>query len=93
MNDTAHPAELTETLERMGLSDLLTGFVAPERVRRWGFLSVERFVESHGYSFERREGNIHGALRLVRTVAAPVPAMRIITRSDHAARYGSRRSA
>lgn len=33
-NTTKHPAELTETLARMGLSDLLDSFIAPERVRR-----------------------------------------------------------
>jgi hypothetical protein len=55
MHDTTdHPAALTETLARMGLCDLLTGYVAPERVRRWGFLAVERFVASHGYEFKRR---------------------------------------
>jgi hypothetical protein len=90
---TDHPAALTETLARMGLSDLLEGYVAPERVRRWGFLSLERFAAEHGYSFERRDGNVYGALRLAPTVAAPAPRMRVITRSDVAAVHGSRRAA
>lgn len=74
---TTPPAALTETLERMNLSDLLTGYAAPERVRRWGFLSVERFAASHGYEFKRRDGNIYGALRLVPVSTAPAPALRI----------------
>jgi hypothetical protein len=91
MKDTTdHPAVLVETLERMGLSNVLTGYVAPERVRRWGFLSVERFATSHGYAFARRDGNIYGALRLVPAVAASAPLMRLVTRSDVAAVYGSR---
>jgi hypothetical protein len=93
MQDTTHPAELTATLARMGLADALDGYIAPKRVRRWGFLSVERFAASHGYAFERRGGNLYGALRLVPAVAAPAPKMRVITRSDHAAVHGSRRAA
>jgi hypothetical protein len=61
----------------MNLSDLLSGFVAPERVRRWGFLAVERFAGAHGYEFARRDGNLYGALMLVPAVAAPVPKLRV----------------
>lgn len=93
METTTHPAALTETLERMNLSDLLEGFVAPERVRRWNFSAVERFVQAHGYSFKRRDNNVYGALMLERTVAAPSPKMRMITKSDHMATYGSKRRA
>lgn len=93
MDDTAsHPAELTETLARMGLRDLLEGFIAPERVRRWGFLDIERFAAKHGYEFCREHGNIYGRLHLVPTVATtPAPVMRVVTRSDVAAVHGSRR--
>lgn len=34
ITNTAPPAELTATLEHLGLLDLLTGYVAPERVQR-----------------------------------------------------------
>lgn len=88
-----HPTELTETLARMGLSDLLDGYVAPERVRRWGFLSVERFAASHGYAFAREHGNIYGKLMLAPISTAPAPALRIVTKSDVAAVYGTRRRA
>lgn len=87
----AHPAELVETLSRMGIADILEGFVAPERVRRWGFLAVERFVAAHGYEFRRRDNNIYGALRLVPATTTPAPALRLVTRSDVAAVYGSKR--
>jgi hypothetical protein len=91
----AHPAELTATLAHMGLSDLLEGYIAPERVRRWGVLAVERFASTHGYQFVRRDGNLYSALMLVPVVAAPVPQLqlRIVTRSDVAAVHGSRRRA
>lgn len=93
MDHTAsHPTELTATLERMGLGDVLDGFVAPERVRRWGFLDVERFAAKYGYEFRREHGNLYGQLHLVpipATVQAPV--MRLVTRSDVAAVHGSRR--
>ncbi len=92
-NTPQPPAPLTERLERMGLSDLLETFVAPERVRRWGFLSVERFAASYGYTFKREHGNLYGKLMLVPISTAPAPALRVITRSDHAAVYGSRRVA
>lgn len=93
MQDTTHPAELVETLTRMGLGDLLEGFIDPTRVRRWGFLSVERFAATHGYVFERRDNNVYGALWLVPASATLAPKMRIITRSDVAAVHGSRRAA
>jgi hypothetical protein len=86
----AHPAALVETLERMGLSDLLEGYIAPERVRRWGFLAVERFAASHGYAFAREHGNIYGKLHLTPAPTTPAPLMRLVTRSDVAAVYGSR---
>lgn len=94
MNDTTHPAELVETLTRMGLSDLLEHYIAPERVRRWNFLKVESFAVECGYVFEREHGNVYGKLRLIPTL--PVTnrmVMRLITRSDHAAVHGSRRAA
>lgn len=93
MQDTT-PETFTETLNRMGLADALEGFIAPERVRRWGFLEVERFVREHGYKFVREHGNIYGKLQLVPLEpVGVVPALRLITRSDHAAVYGRRKVA
>lgn len=75
----------------MGLRDLLEGFIAPERVRRWGFLDVERFAAKYGYGFNREYGNIYGRLHLVPTAAtAPAPVLRLVTRGYVAAVYGSR---
>ena len=93
MDDTTeHPAELTATLAHMGLRDVLEGYIAPERVRRGGFLAVESFAAKHGYGFNREHGNIYGRLHLVPTAAAtPAPVLRLVTRSDVAAVYGSHR--
>ena len=95
MDDTAsHPAALTATLERMGLGDVLDGYIAPERVRRWGFLDVERFAAKYGYEFKREHGNLYGRLHLVLTAATvQAPVMRLVTRSDVAAVHGSRQRA
>lgn len=82
--------ELLANLEHMGLTDLLTGFIAPERVRRWGFVAVERFALEHGYQFVREGNNVYGRLMLVPVFPQAAPAFRIITRSDHAAVYGRR---
>ncbi len=90
MQHTAPSPELLANLEHMGLTDLLTGFIAPERVRRWGFLEVERFTLEHGYQFVREHGNVYGRLKLEPVVPVSVPAFRVITRSDHAAVYGKR---
>lgn len=94
-NSTTHPAELVEHLERMGLADVLDGYVAPERVRRWGFLKLEQYALEHAYHFDREFGNIYGKLMLVPIPPAPLkPAIiRLITRSDHAAVHGGRRRA
>ncbi len=92
MDVSSVPAELAETLERMGLRDVLDGYIAPERVRRWGFLDVERFAAKYGYEFRREHGNIYGRLHLVPTaMTAPAPVLRLVTRSDVAAVHGSRR--
>ncbi len=88
MNNTTHPETFRETLERMGLADLLETFIAPKRGRRWGFNEVERFARQNGYVFVREAGNVYGALKLV--PATPAPVLRIITRSDHAAVFPSR---
>ena len=94
MNDSTKPETFAETLACMDLADLLETFIEPERVRHWGFLEVERFAAEHGYVFVRESNNVYGALMLVLAgAAAPAPVLRIITRSDHAAVYGTRRAA
>lgn len=84
-----HPAELETALASIGLSDLLDGYVARERVGV-RFLALERFAQQHGYEFRREHGNLYGRLQLVPAAAAPAPVMRLITRSDHAAVHGDR---
>lgn len=84
-------AELLANLEHMGILDALEGFIVPERVRRWGFLEVEAFARQHGYQFVREHGNIYGRLMLVPLEPVSVPALRVITRSDHAAAVPSRK--
>ncbi len=94
MQYTPTPETFLATLERMGLADLLETFIAPERVHRWGFNDVETFAAENGYRFVREGNNVYGALQLVPAVpAAPAPVLRVITRSDHAAVYGTRRAA
>lgn len=91
MDHTAkHPVELEAALASIGLADLLTGFIARDRVGV-RFNQLERFAQQHGYEFKREHGNIYGRLQLVPTTATPAPVMRLITRSDHAAVHGGRR--
>lgn len=90
MQNTTAPQTLIETLERMRLSDLLNGYVAPERVRRWNFLDVQRFAAEYSYEFAYEGGGVYGRLMLVPVTLHPVPPLRIITRSDHAAVHPSR---
>lgn len=85
--------ELAANLEHLGITDALHGFIAPERVRRWGYLEVESFVREHGYGFVREHGNIYGRLMLVPLEPVSVPAFRVITRSDHAAAVPPRKVA
>lgn len=93
MNDTAalHPAELIATLTRLGLEDLLDGFITRERVGI-RFLKLERVAAKYGYQFDREHGNLYGKLRLIPTPPKPAkrPIMRLITRCDHAAVHGPR---
>lgn len=84
-----HPAELETALASIGLSDLLDGFIARERVGI-RFLSIERAAAKFGYHFDREHGNIYGRLQLVPIEASPLPVIRLITRSDHAAVHGGR---
>ncbi len=90
----APPAPLTERLASMGLSDLLDGFIDRTRVGIQ-FVKLEAFAQRYGYRFERRDGNVYGALHLIPTPPATSDrvTIRLITRSDHAAVHGSRRVA
>lgn len=84
-----HPPELETALVSIGLADLLDGFIARERVGI-RFLSIERAAAKFGYEFEREHGNVYGRLQLVPIEASPMPMLRLITRSDHAAVHGGR---
>ncbi len=91
MNHTAkHPAELEIALASIGLSDLLDGFIARERVGI-RFNQLECAAAKFGYEFKREHGNVYGRLQLVPIKASPMPMLRLITRSDHAAVHGGRR--
>lgn len=69
-----HLAALIETLERLGLSEMLTAYVARGRiVRRVSWHSFERFVQAHGYRIERENGNLYGQLRLAPAPTTPDP--------------------
>lgn len=88
-----HPAPLVETLERLGLQDLLVGYIDRTRVGIQ-FVKLEQFAQRHGYQFDREFGNIYGRLRLIPTPpSVQRPTIRLITRSDHAAVHGSKRRA
>lgn len=95
MHDTTAPEAFIATLEHLGIADALQGYIAPERVRRWGCLEVEAFAQEHGYCFARENGNLYGKLMLVpvEATAAPAPVLRVVTRSDVAAVYPSRKVA
>lgn len=92
MHDTTdHPAPLVEALESIGLADLLDGFIARERVGV-RYRELGRAAQRFGYTFRHEGGNVYGRLWLVSIApAAPAPVVRLITRSDHAAVYGSRK--
>ncbi len=90
MNITAkHPPELETALASIGLADLLDGFIARTRVGI-RFNQLERAAAKFGYEFKREHGNIYGRLQLVPIAASPMPVIRLITRSDHAAVHGGR---
>lgn len=94
MNTTPeHPSTLTATLERLGLTEMLGGYLPRQHVtRRVSWQEFTRFIESQGHEVVTERGNIYGKVGVRPAVpAAPVPALRVITRSDHAAAFGSRR--
>jgi hypothetical protein len=90
-----HPTTLTATLERLGLSEMLTGYVPRAHVtRRVSWREFTRFVEGQGYEVVTERGNIYGKITLHPAApTAPAPRFHVITRSDHAAVHGSRRGA
>lgn len=93
MNDTITTLEpLRAALASINLSDLLTDFVARERIGvRYG--EISRAAARFGLEFKHRDGNIYGALKLEPVSTDPAPVLRLITRSDVAAVHGSRRAA
>lgn len=91
MDSTVHPAELEVALASIDLGDLLEGFIARERVGV-RYRELERAAQRFGYAFKHEHGNAYGRLWLVPSApVTPAPVMRLITRSDHAAVYGSRK--
>ena len=93
MQDTTPTLEpLRTALEQIGLEDLLTGYIARERVGV-RYQEISRAAEQFGLEFKHRDGNVYGALMLVPISTTPAPVMRMITRSDHAAVVGSKKRA
>jgi hypothetical protein len=94
MNDTAHPAALAETLEHLGLSEMLTGYIKRQDVtRRVSWHEFERFAQGLGYRVRLEHGNLYGRVGLERISTTPAAKLRLIVRSDHAAVHGSKRRA
>ena len=89
MNDTT---PLKTALEQINLGDLLDGYVARERVGV-RYTEIARVAEQFDLEFKHRDGNVYGALMLVPVSTTPAPALRLITRSDHAAVVSSKRAA
>ena len=95
MNDTAttHTLEpLRTALETIDLADLLTGYVTRERVGV-RYREISRAAAPFGLEFKHEHGNVYGRLKLEPVDNTPAPVMRIVTRSDVAAVYGSKRRA
>lgn len=91
MHDITHPAPLADALESIGLADLLDGYIARERIGV-RYREIERAAQRFGYAFKHEDGNVYGRLQLAPIApAAPAPVVHLITRSDHAAVYGSRK--
>lgn len=94
MHDTTAPVALTDLLERLGASEMLMGYVKRQHIyRRVSWYSFERFVDKQGYRITLEDNNLYGRVRLERISTTPTPKMRLITRSDHAATFGSKRRA
>ena len=83
---------LKTALEQIGLADLLTGYVARERVGV-RYAEISRAAAPFGLEFRHRDGNVYGRVKLAPINTTPAPTLRLITRSDHAAVHGSRRAA
>ncbi len=89
-----HPVTLIDYLARLGLGALLNGYVDRNRVHAVvNVSSLEIAVQRWGYRIDREGGNVYGCLRLVPDAPAAPLRLRIVTRSDHSAVYGTRRRA
>ena len=84
-NTTTHPdlEPLRSALAAIGLADLLETYVARERVGV-RYCEIARVAADFGLEFKHEHGNVDNI---------PAPALRIVTRSDVAAVYGSKRRA
>jgi hypothetical protein len=88
---TDHHAALVNTLEHLGLSEMLTGYVPRAHVtRRVSWQEFTRFIEGQGYEIVKEGGNIYGRVGVRPAASSTAPKMRVVTRSDVAAVYGSR---
>ena len=86
-----HTSEVSTLLEQINASDALTDYIDPKRLtRRVSFIDLELFLAKHGYKIERRDGNVYGFMMIVPAAPVAAPTLRLITRSDHAAVFGSR---
>jgi hypothetical protein len=85
------PATLTATLAHYGLFAALTGFIPRQQVTcRVSWREFAAFVKLQGYEIVTEGGNLYGKVGIRPVQTAKVPVMRLITRSDVAAVYGSR---
>jgi hypothetical protein len=93
--ETEHPAALTDTLARFGLNHMLNGYVPRQHVtRRVSWQEFAHFVKGQGYEVMTEGGNVYGRVGVRPAVPTiPAPTLRIVTKNDVAAVYGSRRGA
>ncbi len=93
MNDITPTLEpLRTALATINLADLLTGYVARERVGV-RYAEISRTAAQFGLEFRQLDGNVYGPVTLASVSTTPGPVLRLITRSDVAAVHGSKRAA
>lgn len=85
-----YPSELTKALATIGLAHLLDNYVARPPVGT-RYLEIERAAAKSDLRFDYEHGNIYGRLCLVPATSTVAPKMRLITKNDHAAVFGSKR--
>lgn len=85
------PAPIRQLLEQLDAPEMLTDYIPRARITRLvTWIDFSLFVREHGYRVDLEEGNVFGRIMLVPASAEPAPVLRIVTRNDVAAQYGSR---